>query len=711
MQVLVIDFETTGLNHRHDRPVQLALLHYDCLTGTGRVWSSYLSSQREMCAVAHHITTIDQSLLDCAPSIADILPAIQDFLLPIHDPFILGHNIDFDRLWRQTFIGIPLPDNRVDTYDCAVLTLPHQTSYALDQLSIVLDRDPLYAEIRDILAVRCGIDGDRHHDAATDCLRALALALWARNTVADCFATYPSFLAGVVSLSDRPPLARFLLPSLQDRFPSSNVHTTFPRLETPLPSVRRTRIATSAPSPQSVPKFFSPSWSLSDTLGALLAVRGDRPLCFVCAHTPKLTVIADCLSSCTDLSIGWLNPDQRVDPEQWSLWSATVDRWTWDEWAWCIKRCVHHRLWRKVFDARTQSEKRILAFLNRPSMSSCSLVLASHYDVYARIHTLDPRMIIVFLDADWWYSSFNTFRKRTLDMYQIGSILEDAVWLLRMMDHHAYQSWQWFLQDWWVLVGQWNHMRSCRAWSYPPDTSFLHRRSLQRDDHTIAHADRCFGLFPNLCSDLRMCPWGDDYAHRLGLIYQQWHESDMVPMTLIPHHSPTDDLWYTLEYHPRFSDFSELESHLTKHHSFIDWRDGQPSVVYCSLTKANHCWPWPTTWTAPSLPVMNTSLLPQLCQQYDRLFILSVDKNQSQRLRTQIKTLSSIHLLCEAENVSCGHKKIISLAQHEKQWIIIGGYSCLLALYGEGVMPYVIEWYISGPLAQTVRSEVYRFRS
>jgi len=712
MQLLVMDFETTGLNHRHDQPVQLALLHYDCRTGQGRVRSSYISSDRAMGAVAHHITTIDQSVLATAPRMTSIIPAIQEFLEPIKDPLILGHNIAFDWTWWQTFVGIPLPDHRVDTYDCATLTLPHQTSYALDQLSMVLDRDPVYGLIRDTVAMQCGIDVDRHHDAATDCLRTLVLALWARDTVAHCFASYSSFLAGVVWLRDRPPIARFLLPSLDDHRSSSTIRDAFPRLETPLPSTRRTLTSSSIPSPSSVPKFFSPSWSLVDTLAALLACRGDRPLCLACAHTPKLTVIYDFLRSLTDCSIWWLNPDQRIDSEQWNQWTETVDRWTWDEWAWCIKRCIHHRLWRKVFDARTPSEKRILAFLNRPSLSSHAVILASHHDVYARVHTLDPRMMIVFLDADWWYSSFNSFRKRTLDMYQIGQVIEDAVWLLRMMDHPGFVTWQWLVQDWWVMVGQWNHMRSRRVSSYPHDQPILHRRSLQRDDHALAHCDRCFAELAALCADLASCPWGDEYGHRLWLIKRQWDESDTLAMMVVPHHSPTDDLWYTLEYHPRFSDFSELESHLRKNNHLIDSGDGQPHrVVYCSLTKANQPWPWSWSWTVPSLPVLSFSRLEQLCQHTPRVFILSVDKAQSQRLWNQLRSLSCIHSLCEAENISCGHKKIISLARNEKQWIMIGGYSCLLALYGEGVMPYVIEWYVSGPLAQTVRAEVHWFGS
>jgi hypothetical protein len=49
------------------------------------------------------------------------------------------------------------------------------------------------------------------------------------------------------------------------------------------------------------------------------------------------------------------------------------------------------------------------------------------------------------------------------------------------------------------------------------------------------------------------------------VVYQHWQESDILPMMLVPHHSPTDELWYTLEYHPRFSDFAELEAHMAKH--------------------------------------------------------------------------------------------------------------------------------------------------
>lgn len=117
MREIVLDTETTGLDPRTDRVIEIGCVELFNYTPTGVTFHSYLNPKREIAAEAFNVHGISAEFLSDKPLFSDIAVAFSDFIadsqLVIHNAaFDLGFlNSEFDRIG---FGKLP-PGRAIDT--------------------------------------------------------------------------------------------------------------------------------------------------------------------------------------------------------------------------------------------------------------------------------------------------------------------------------------------------------------------------------------------------------------------------------------------------------------------------------------------------------------------------------------------------------------------------------------------------------------------
>ncbi len=117
MREIVLDTETTGLNPRDDRVIEIGCIELSNHVPTGSVFHSYINPKREIAAEAFNVHGISAEFLMDKPEFSEVAVAFNDFIgaapLVIHNAaFDLGFiNSEFDRIG---FGKLP-PGRAIDT--------------------------------------------------------------------------------------------------------------------------------------------------------------------------------------------------------------------------------------------------------------------------------------------------------------------------------------------------------------------------------------------------------------------------------------------------------------------------------------------------------------------------------------------------------------------------------------------------------------------
>jgi DNA polymerase-3 subunit epsilon len=182
LSFLALDFETTGLDHRRDRVVEIGAIRYSARREPpgpgGRLVfreegaiAALVDPGMAMPAIALSIHGISDSDLAGAPRFATLAPAL---LALCGDSIIVAHNAPFDLAFLRSELeraGLPEPRNEsLDTRVLAKAAFPRESSYRLGSLVASL-----------------GIEGGRAHRALDDaraCMGILAAYAAARAAAA-----------------------------------------------------------------------------------------------------------------------------------------------------------------------------------------------------------------------------------------------------------------------------------------------------------------------------------------------------------------------------------------------------------------------------------------------------------------------------------------------------------------------------------------------
>ncbi|MGI6493118.1 MAG: DEAD/DEAH box helicase family protein [Peptococcaceae bacterium] len=129
-RIIVCDLETTGLDPKFDKIIEVGLVSLEKGVVTGK-YHSLVNPGINLRLNIKRLTGLDDADLVDAPSIEDIMPQILDFIA--EDP-IAGHNVQFDISFLAFARGLPLKNHSYDTLELARLLVPFANSYRLESL-------------------------------------------------------------------------------------------------------------------------------------------------------------------------------------------------------------------------------------------------------------------------------------------------------------------------------------------------------------------------------------------------------------------------------------------------------------------------------------------------------------------------------------------------------------------------------------------------
>ncbi|WP_187440026.1 DNA polymerase III subunit epsilon [Candidatus Cytomitobacter primus] len=93
MSIIILDTETTGLNNKEDRIVEIGCVELHNSEYTGRKLHLYINPEKEMCETVQKVHGITNAFLKNKPLFKDIYKEFLDF---VKDSTIVAHNAKFD---------------------------------------------------------------------------------------------------------------------------------------------------------------------------------------------------------------------------------------------------------------------------------------------------------------------------------------------------------------------------------------------------------------------------------------------------------------------------------------------------------------------------------------------------------------------------------------------------------------------------------------
>jgi DNA polymerase III epsilon subunit family exonuclease len=128
---VALDLETTGLDPKNDRIIEVAVLRISPEGTILEEFHSLVQPGVTLPQLITHLTGITDEDLKDAPSWTSLQKQVEAF---IGDAPVLGHSVQFD-IDFLTNGGLTLTNTVLDTFELAQTLLPHERSYSLEILS------------------------------------------------------------------------------------------------------------------------------------------------------------------------------------------------------------------------------------------------------------------------------------------------------------------------------------------------------------------------------------------------------------------------------------------------------------------------------------------------------------------------------------------------------------------------------------------------
>lgn len=146
---ICLDLETTGLNPKTDRVIEVAIALFDHEKVIEK-WSSLVNPGVPIPEFTKKLTHIDDAMVKDAPTLEELK---QTILEKIGDHPILGHFIFFDVNFLKEH-GFDLKNTTLDTCQLAQVLLPKEPSYSLEVFSkkLSISQEDAHRALDDVLA-------------------------------------------------------------------------------------------------------------------------------------------------------------------------------------------------------------------------------------------------------------------------------------------------------------------------------------------------------------------------------------------------------------------------------------------------------------------------------------------------------------------------------------------------------------------------------
>ena len=153
MSLVALDLETTGLDIRQDKIIEIGMIRFDG-TEVLETYQTFVNPDRPIPPAVSQLTHITNPMVTKAPHILDVLDDVTEF---VGSDAIVGHNIGFDLGFLRRY-KILTRNRCTDTYELASVLLPRAGRYKLSAL-----------------AEQFGIDAEGKHRALADCTMTMKL--------------------------------------------------------------------------------------------------------------------------------------------------------------------------------------------------------------------------------------------------------------------------------------------------------------------------------------------------------------------------------------------------------------------------------------------------------------------------------------------------------------------------------------------------------
>ena len=153
MSIVALDLETTGLDIRQDKIIEIGMIRFDG-SQVLDTYQTFVNPDRPIPPTVSQLTHITNPMVSNAPHILDVLEEVADF---VGSDAIVGHNVGFDLGFLQRY-KILTRNRCTDTYELASVLLPRAGRYKLSAL-----------------AEQFGIDAEGKHRALADCTMTMKL--------------------------------------------------------------------------------------------------------------------------------------------------------------------------------------------------------------------------------------------------------------------------------------------------------------------------------------------------------------------------------------------------------------------------------------------------------------------------------------------------------------------------------------------------------
>lgn len=153
MSMVALDLETTGLDIRQDKIIEIGMIRFDGAEILD-TYQTFVNPDRPIPPVVTQLTHITNPMVSNAPHIMDVLDEVAEF---VGEDTIVGHNIGFDLGFLRRY-KILSKNRSTDTYELASVLLPRAGRYKLSAL-----------------AEQFGIDAEGKHRALADCTMTMKL--------------------------------------------------------------------------------------------------------------------------------------------------------------------------------------------------------------------------------------------------------------------------------------------------------------------------------------------------------------------------------------------------------------------------------------------------------------------------------------------------------------------------------------------------------
>lgn len=647
---LFLDFETTGLDTIKDDPIQIGLLLLDHEGNTLRTYSSPLRPSKpisELKSIVTYLTQISLEQLQNAPSMPDILHELAPFLWP--KTVLIGHNISFDLAFLKRYTD-RTPLHTIDTFPLCKMCVHFLPSYALE-----------------VIANHLQIRNDNAHDALADCEMNAAVFLHCIRHLHKLRTTYLIF---DYILQNSPTTLATILHRTAKSYNFSEKTLFLPPLHKPSQATKKIiQPDTHKIQPDqfgTASQYFLGGSTLSSFLSQIKREKTSRLLCF--SHKSKLH-IADQVLSTQGVQTSLLSDAYVFLPERIDL---LLRKGSFDEGelSFLTKYLSHHLQAHTLIDINSSDDYKLFNALTEPKPPHPGQVmLATHEQLYAYTHPLDPRTHILFFDAERWRQTRGTYTSTPLDPHH----------LLQYLDHAAYKASLLHEQSlaanitevitqlnlaFGIISGEIDNLFT----GYPHSTLEIENiLTHTRLPHSKAVVEKLLATTFFTDRNDELAHWGAQLRERLQSLFE-----GAVIVTKAMYQG--DKRWYTFASPQGFHTFGEMKERLPPAvYSFL-------STLNSNATPIGH----PLTTTPLTMVEKIThpaQLLNQLETFQGNIFLLTSSKSHAQDLFQQlIRANKETSWLVVGENITWGVGKIVYLAtQSKKPVIMMGWFGCYLA--------------------------------